>query len=391
MSLPKWSGLAISGALLCVLVGTGNGCSSSTNNGPGGDASADAARVVRHADGSAIGVGDDGSATDDGGSAPAAFDMTTGKLCNANSDCVGTAAGAPGINVCSNGIMYKYTGVTFSLYPTPVCELPPPSAAGTGNCDPCGGGACDGSMHFCDGPDDPSAPGLCQPLDFQNPKANQGICVPYCTLPSDGSAPVGCAGNNRCIPYNWVLSLAADGGPGMLTGYGICLGACEKDADCSKLGVGYVCQTDIGFCTKTTVARTKTLGTACTGGTAAMSDTSLGTCNCFSNLTSNNGYCTSSCIVGGIACPNGWVCDTGIPSFPLTFTGPMDAGITEPAFTKQNVGLVGQCVQPCTNPTDGGTPAATDSGAAADSGAASGCPMNSTCIAQTVAGPDCEP
>jgi len=393
MSLPKWSGLAIAGAVLCVLVGTSNGCSSSTNSGPMGDAAADTGRFVRHADGSTtIGTGDDGGAATDDGGGLSNFDMTTGKACKSSNDCVGAGAGAPGINVCSNTNMFLYTGVTFQLYPTPVCELP--RSATAGNCDPCGGATpCDGGLHFCDGPDDPSSPGLCLPLDVLKPVLNQGVCVPYCTLPSDGSAPVGCAGNNRCTPFTWALFTAADGGATpTLEGFGICQGSCEKDADCSGLGAGYVCQTDIGFCTKTLVPRKKTVGTACTGGSAAASDTTTGACFCFSNPTTNAGYCTSNCIVGGVPCPTGYVCDTGIPSGPLLFTSPDGGTLTEPALTKQNVGLAGQCVQACTTVVDGGASMAGDSGAGADAAAGSGqCPTSSMCLGSTLAGPDCQP
>jgi len=383
MSLPKWSGLAIAGALLCVLVGTGNGCSSSSSRGSPGDAAADAARVVRHPDGSAIGAGDDGSVMDDGGGQAAAFDMTTGKVCKTDSDCAGAGAGAPGINVCSNTTMYLYTGVTFTLYPTPVCQLPRSSNAG--NCDPCGGATpCDNALHFCDGPDDPSAPGLCLPLDVLNPTVNMGICVPYCILPADGSAPVGCAGNDRCTPFSWGLFTPVDGGAPTVTGFGICQGACEKDADCSALGAGYVCQADIGFCTKTLVKRTKAVGAPCTGGTGATSDSTTGACFCFSNAKSNAGYCSTNCIVGGVPCPSGYVCDTGIPSGPLVF-GTADGGmLMEPGITKQNVGLSGQCVATCTV-VDGGS-------TAPDSGTSSAaCPAASMCNSSTLVGPDCQP
>jgi hypothetical protein len=396
MSLPKWSGLAIAGAVLCVLVGTSNGCSSSTNNGPMGDAAADGP-LVRHPDGSTTIGKDDGGAVADGGVGSATYDMTTGKACKTSNDCLGTAANAPGINVCSNSSMYVYSvvGVTVTLFPTPVCELPPPSA--NGNCDPCGGATPCSGIHFCDGPDDPSSPGLCLPNDFLKPTVNMGVCVPYCTLASDGSAPVGCTGNNRCHPWQLVLN-SANGAAPTISGYGFCQGGCEKDADCSGLGVadgstaGYVCQTDIGFCTKTPVTRKKPIGTACTGGSALTSDTVTGACLCLSNTTTNAGYCTSECIVGGAPCPTGYVCDTGIPGGPLVFTSSDGGMLTEPAITKQNVGLSGVCVASCTTVVDAGASMAGDSGAGADAGSGSGqCPPSSLCVGDTVAGPDCWP
>jgi hypothetical protein len=96
--------------------------------------------------------------------------------------------------------------------------------------------------------------------------------------------------------------------------------------------------------------------------------------------------------VGGVPCPTGYVCDTGIPSGPLVFTAPDGGTLTEPALTKQNVGLAGQCVQSCTTVVDGGASMAGDSGAGADAAAGSGqCPTSSMCLGSTLAGPDCQP
>jgi hypothetical protein len=297
------------------------------------------------------------------------FDGTTGKPCTVNADCLGTGPGAPGINICSNTLAYMFTRVTFQIYPTPVCEMPPPASIG-GNCDPCGGAPCDGNLHFCDGPDEPSSPGLCLPSNFANPTLGQGICVPYCTLPLDGSPGSGCAGKNRCVPYTWVLSPPAGGGPGVVTGYGFCQGACEIDSDCSALGAGWLCQADIGFCTRTKVARTKAPGTACLAGNSPTSDNTTGACYCVSSATTNVGYCSASCVVGGAPCASGYVCDGFEPSGPLLF-GDAGAGM----LTMQNAGVVGTCLHTCTQP-DAGDPA---------------CPANSTCQAATLAGPDCIP
>jgi hypothetical protein len=335
--------------------------------------------VVRHPDSGAVvdtgaGTGDDSSSTGDTGGGTG-FDGTTGKPCMTSSDCVGTGANAPGTNICSNTLQYTFTKVSFQLFPTPVCEIAPVQNAG--NCDPCGGATpCDQNLHFCDGPDDPSSPGMCLPNSFSNPQINDGTCVPYCTLPMDGSKPVGCQGHNRCVPYTWVLTTGADGGQSV-TGYGFCQGACEVDADCTDLGTGWVCQTDIGFCTQTKVSRTKMPGEGCTGGTATTSDNATGACYCVSNNTTNLGYCSNSCIVDGtVACAAGYTCDSFAPSGPLTFG---DAGMA-PALTKQNTGAAGTCFATCTVP---------DAGVGIDGGAQ--CPTNSTCTGDTLAGPDCLP
>jgi hypothetical protein len=384
MLVRKWFGVTLASALLGVVAVSSNGCSSSSSNtNPGSTDAATESGPVRHPDSGGLaetGAGDDGSAPEAG---TTVVDGTTGKKCATNADCKGTDPNAPGTNICSNTIGYTFTKVSFQIFPTPVCEIAP--VQGGGNCDPCGGltSGCDGNLHFCDGPDAPTSPGMCLPNNFANPMPGQGTCYPFCTLPADGSAPVGCAGNNRCVPFTWVLSTPVDGGAGTVTGYGFCQGACEKDADCTGLGAGWVCQTDIGFCTKAKVARTKTPGTGCTAGTATTSDNATGACYCIANSTTNLGYCSDSCIVGGLPCgsgsdagANGYVCDSFIPSGPLTFG---DAG-TSPALTKQNTGLAGTCLNPCTAP---------DAGVGTDGGTQ--CPTNSMCQAGTLAGPDCLP
>ncbi|MGH7294142.1 MAG: hypothetical protein ACRELB_04385, partial [Polyangiaceae bacterium] len=255
-----------------VLVGTVfvfNGCSSSSNGGSGGSGGpSDAASenvIVQHKDsgGSSSGaVGDDGGEAGSG----ATFDGTTGQTCTKDADCNAKA----GINVCSIDYNFTITAEKVWLWPTPLClpKLPSGGGATAGNCDPCGGQACSpNALWGCDSADlDPTtSPGICLPNSNTNPVANEGLCLPRCTVPTDGSAPTGCPGKDTCVAYTWLLQTN-----GSVTGIGFCQGSCQQDSDCSALGTNVICQQDIGFCTQATAqkVRSKTIGTACTGGQA---------------------------------------------------------------------------------------------------------------------------
>jgi hypothetical protein len=277
------------------------------------------------------------------------FDGTSGKACTSDVAC--RNAGGPGVNRCSTGLTLTVAGVKAAPLTTPVC-LVPPGPGGAYNCDPAPLSDPAGQLpHFCDGPDDPSAPGICAPTS-NPPTSGQGICFPKCTFAIDGTSAKGCIGNAACSP----LLFAVDAS-NVVTGYGSCQGYCSVDADCSGLGAGYVCQADIGFCTKTPVTRTGQRGAACPGSNANA---------CFCVLgQSGSGYCTTSCVVGGAACPTGWACDNGTPA-SLTFaTGTF-------SVTAQAPGTAGQCLERCTAGT-------------------TTCPAGATCTALTVAGPDCVP
>ena len=369
-----------------------SGCSSSTGAGPSSDAGVEGGihegGIHRIIDG----------ATGDDGSAPLVFDGTTGQACHANSDCVGPDGGA-GLNVCSIGSLFDISGVKgVQLTTTPVCIVRP--AATGGNCDPAPAGDPQGSsVHFCDGPDQSSSPGLCVAATSP-PAPGLGTCLPKCTFGLDGTPATGCVGKAACQPITFTLGAQS----GAITGYGVCQGYCQADADCTPLGAGYVCQTDIGFCTKTKTTRTKQPGDACSTAGATVP------CNCVTGATSTAGYCTTTCVVGGASCPTGFVCDNGTPS-PLDF----GTGTTYPV-TAQNPGTQGFCAPACSL-ADAGSPAA-DSGAAvdagsapdaaapsdagpapeasvsppaADGGAPGKCPAPTTCQAVTAAGADCQP
>ncbi|HEY8039293.1 MAG TPA: hypothetical protein VIF15_05840 [Polyangiaceae bacterium] len=360
MLLKKWFGLMASASLVGVVALVGNGCSSSSSSAGGGDDGGGSDVVIHHPDSAA---GDDTGTGDDTG-ATVPDNGSTGKQCKTDADCTGAAGSTP--EKCGNDYNATITGVKAQIWPTPVCIEAIPSAAGTGNCDP----GVDGAVHFCDGPDAPTSPGICLP-NTTPPQTGNGLCLPKCLNPIDGSASTGCIGKDACTPYTW----EKDSTTGVVTGYGFCQGACEKDADCTDLGAGYICQVDIGFCTKATAqkTRTKTLGTGCTGGSATTSDSTTGACNCLANSTNNLGYCSSACLVGGNACPGGYICDALEPN-------PLDFGDAGTSTVKQNPRLPGSCVQPCTT---------VDAGVGADGGPQ--CPTNSTCQGGTVVGPDCLP
>ncbi|MDP8999186.1 MAG: hypothetical protein M3O46_03645, partial [Myxococcota bacterium] len=368
MNLRHLVGSAVIVSALAIVT---DGCSSSSSSDDAGaDATGEASHPPSRIDGSAfdagVGPGDSGG----GDASVPAHDGTSGKQCMSNADCKGTGANAQGINVCSNTYtrLQTFHGVTTpQFWPTPICMTPLPTAQGVGNCDP----GPSGVLQFCDS-DDPNSttsPGICLPLTTpQQAGPMNGYCLPACSFALDGSRPTGCPGKDTCTPYTILLS----GTTSAVTGFGFCQGTCEVDADCSALGAGWVCQTDEGFCTKTKKVRTKAIGSACTNGgngatPLATSDSQLGTCNCpFTGATTTAFYCTSACVVGGAACPNGWTCDAFQQS-TFTFTGAADGGgdIVLPGPTMQNVGLPGLCMAPCANP-DGGTP---DAAGVPDTGA----------------------
>ncbi len=302
--------------------------------------------------GSSSGSSSDSGAQLDSSSAP--FDGTTGKACSSDADCTGV--GGPGINVCSIDFVTQVAGVTGASLPKAVCLIPPSQAQA--NCDPTSATDPQGfNAHFCDGPDEASSPGLCVPLDPQAPSPGMGLCLPKCSFKTDGSAEVGCSAPNTCT-----LSVFAPGGGTALTviAYGYCQGTCQHDSDCTSLGAGYSCQVDVGICTMQPVTRTKAIGAACT-----QNDYDTGACNCDYDPGANAGFCTTTCVVGGVACPDGWVCDDG----ELNAVGFSSGTVV---LTTPTLGLPGVCLPPC-------------------SGDGAACPGGSTCQSGTFAGPDCVP
>jgi hypothetical protein len=257
---------------------------------------------IESGSGSPSGAADAGDAAAAGDGA-VTFPGTTGKPCKSDADCKG--------NICE------------LTDPTPVC-VPFVDPAIGGNCDP----GTDGRLHFCDGPDDPTAksPGWCLPSPLGG---GLGVCVQGCSFLPDGTAIQGCTGNNACsaVEYGSVN--------GQAIGLGACGGGCMVDSDCT--GTNSKCLVDFGLCNNVQEPAGKSA------------------CNCLTG--SGGGFCAQSCVVSGSGtCPTGTVCDA-----------------LEPAamgFTVQNPGLTGFCFPTCA----GGT-----------------CPAPAQCLDQTAAGPDCQP
>jgi len=271
-------------------------------------------------------------AAGDGSTANSGNDGTTGQPCTSNASC--RRDGGPGVNRCSNDPSFVQTiaGVTVQLWPTPVC-LEPLADNGQGNCDPAPAATDPNgrSVHFCDGPDAPSSPGICVAADPAHPQSGQGVCYPKCTFGTDAAAPSGCAGHDACVYYAYSLVDAS------VTGFGFCQGECLQDSDCSALGDEYACQVDLGFCTTGPVARTKSVGATCTA-----ADEASGACSCESAGSAGLGYCTSACVAGASGCPSSWVCDTRQPAI-VGFEG----STAEVPVTAAAMGMVGTCAPRC--------------------------------------------
>ena len=294
--------------VLTSLLGVLVACGGATTDNADGGVDASTPDVTHPPDAALV----DASAHDVSTTLP--YDGTTGKTCAKDGDC--WVPNGPQVARCSSSVFAPQ-----DYYPTPVCILP--------SCDP----VSDTKVHYCDGPDDPSSPGICVP-GFSG-----GVCVPKCNYDKKGSPPVGCQGKDACFSY----TLGATGG------VGYCFGGCTKDGDCQN---GQKCQTDTGYCMAGVVPPTKPVGAACTS-----KDTTNGVCNCLYG-TAKTGYCSSFCIVGGPACPQGFVCD----SIEYRAYG----------FSTQNTGMAGYCMLDCSS----------------DAGA---CPSSATCTNALAGGPDCVP
>ncbi len=246
------------------------------------------------------------------------FDGTVGKTCTTDADC--HVAGGPNIARCSNSVFSPE-----DYNPTAVCVLPTCATVSDTT-----------AIHYCDGPDDASSPGVCLPYA----SGTGNICLPKCTYDKSGGAAVGCAGKNVC----W----ADTGAPEVGVGY--CFGGCTQDGDCQD---NQKCQVDQGLCVEGVTPPIKSVGTACT-----KSDTNGLICNCLYG-TGNSGYCSSFCITGGApSCTSGFTCD----ALELRTYG----------YTTQNTGMAGYCTKSCSG--DGGS-----------------CPPSSSCTNVFADGPDCIP
>jgi hypothetical protein len=246
------------------------------------------------------------------------YDGTTGKACTTDADCA--SANGPNVARCSNSVFSPE-----DYYPTAVCIVPTCATLSDSS-----------GLHFCDGPDDPSSPGICVPSGL----TSTGICIPKCTYDQKGSAASGCVGHDTCNAYTGTKE----------NGIGYCWAGCTKDGDCQD---NQKCQIDEGLCVVGLTPPTKSIGAACT-----KSDTNALVCNCLYG-TANTGYCSSFCIVGSSSsCTGGTVCD----SLEARTYG----------YTTPNTGMAGYCAYPCT--PDGGS-----------------CHTNSVCTNVFATGPDCIP
>jgi hypothetical protein len=388
------------GVAIALATGCSNGEVVQTKAGPGAEGG-----VLRGGDDAS--QGDDDASQGEGGIDQQTVVGTTGRRCSSDSDC--TSADG---DTCSVDYPIVYAGVTGPALPVAVCMESPLAD----NCDPAPATDPFGSVpHFCDGPDDPSSPGICLPDNFDNPQSGMGTCIPKCTFSTGGAAAVGCTAPDTCTP----LIYAQEGAT--ILGFGYCQGTCQSDADCSpQSGVAATCQTDVGICTTQTVPRTLDLGDPCT-----FNDYESGNCNCDVDPATGSGFCTTVCVVGGAPCPTGWVCDSGALSS-------VTIGNNTITLTTQNPGLAGFCLPACPASAvaqsapvvvDGGADDAESTGsngdaeapvadASADSGATIDamvapppaeagaspapdagfqCPAASTCTVGTLAGPDCQP
>jgi hypothetical protein len=358
MSCKTYLGM-IAWTVLLGAVAVVNGCSSSSSPvGGSPDAGSDVGIVIRKDGGSASGsssgsssggTGDDTGTGDDGGTAPT--DGTSGKACTTDLDC---GPGGAGHNFCTGdadfGPMGTTAGMGATLFPTATCFNP----------NPCNSGS-DGNPHFCDGPDDPSSPGYCFPVDPTNP-AN-GECFPKCTFKTDGSAQIGCPGKDACNNSFFIDTVTDPAAP---TGIGYCYGGCETSADCQT---GQQCQTDQGLCLAPGMITVDPApGTGCNQNATNVCPT------CLAPSTTGIGFCSQFCKVGGtVPCAAGSICDAQLPT---TLIGANDAEV--PGWTAANPGMAGFCSPKCE--VDGG--AQTEGGS---------CYTNTQCVAQNVGGPDCLP
>jgi hypothetical protein len=296
--------------------------------------------------------GSDGATT-----GTATDDELTGKPCTTDADC--HSPGGPGTDACSNdpAFLQTVTGISVQNWPTPICLKPLPPA-GQGNCDPAplASDPNGENVHFCDGPDVSTSPGICVPLDLMNPQTNQGICYPKCTFGTDSTPAVGCVGHDACVFAAYEDELV-DGVP---QGFGYCQGSCQEDSDCAALDTDAstsLCQKDLGFCTTQLRANSSAIGDPCNAATPCA-------CLLSGSDPASTGYCSTACVIGGLACPAGWVCDTGQWS-TIAFQG---TSTTYPVAAPAQ-GLVGTCALACTSEVaDSGAAASIDAGTS-DSGA----------------------
>ena len=161
----------------CAQASGSSGSGSSGSSGGSGSGSSGSGSSGSGSSGS--GSSGSGSGSSSGGGPTNPYDGTTGKACATDADC--HSANGPGTNRCTNDGVFAEGPV----YPTPICLT-------AATCNP----GTDGNLHYCDGPDDPSSPGVC----LSTGTAGDGLCLPQCTFAPGGGFPAGCVGKDICYP-----------------------------------------------------------------------------------------------------------------------------------------------------------------------------------------------
>ena len=199
------------------------------------------------------------------------------------------------------------SNTTVTLFPTPVCMVPLGNGPGGANCDPAPPRRSNGAnFHFCDGPDDPTSPGICIPLTA-TPSPGLGLCQIPCTAALDGTQASGCPGQDTCI----LQYVGSDPTTNQPIALGYCRGACEKDADCVDLDTARAAarrrrggawtsrRSTSGSAPQTPVTRTKQLGDDVPHHGPRATTTPPARATALSATRRTKGFCTQACIVGG--------------------------------------------------------------------------------------------
>ncbi len=257
-----------------------------------------------------VAAGDAGGATGGEGGRPldagkgSTGPGVTGKVCTTDKDCTG--------GVCSSGYFDRGT-----LNPTAYCMMEQCDIT-----DPTAVESCDQDRGIC--------------MGIANRPAGKGLCFAGCQFNQAGISEIGrCPGKNDCQPIGYALD--EQNKP---LGVGICYGGCGSDADCTS---GDKCQVERRLCVRTLETFSKANGEACTE-----ADDKAGKCDCLlasKGPNAGKGYCSTTCLTGGTACPAGFLCSSASPSSD-------SSSPPKPLFTAEIPGIGGRCLKPCAAQAD---------------------------------------